>query len=188
MDAAPHSESHLDASHGELLVRTGVTGRAAKMGHRLTIRMNSWQAAVSWSDGQPTAVHLTVDVDSLEVLGGEGGLTPLSAPERALARSNALACLNSGRYPRINFQANDIAKVSDGYRLTGALQIHGRQHQHGLDVRVEVLGDSTRLRCDTEVRHSDYDIKRYSMLMGAMKVADTVTVSLSATAPTDAGR
>ena len=38
----------LDGSHGELLIRTGVAGRAAQMGHRLTIAMRSWQATTQW--------------------------------------------------------------------------------------------------------------------------------------------
>jgi polyisoprenoid-binding protein YceI len=171
---------NLDASQGELLVRTGVTGRAAKMGHRLTIAMNSWQATVSWSGDQPTAVRLTVAVDSLQVLRGEGGLTPLSAPEKALVRSNALKCLESDRFPRIHFQCDDVAKAGEGYRLTGMLEVHGRARQHVVDVRVADLGDLWRLSCDTELRQSEYGVTRYSLLMGSMKVADNVTVSFSA--------
>ena len=76
------TEWELDASDGQLLVKTGVTGRAARMGHRLTIAMNSWRATVSWAGDEPSAVDLEVDVDSLEVLRGEGGVTPLSGPEK----------------------------------------------------------------------------------------------------------
>src|SRR5512143_1568890 len=76
----------LDASDGQLLVKTGVTGRAAKLGHRLTIVMNSWQATVQWAGAEPTGVDLTVGVDSLEVLRGEGGAKGLSGPEKKLAR------------------------------------------------------------------------------------------------------
>jgi polyisoprenoid-binding protein YceI len=34
--------------------------------------------------------------------------------------------------------------------------------------------------CEAAVRQSDFGIKPYSMLMGSMKVVDTVTVSFSA--------
>jgi hypothetical protein len=34
------------------------------------------------------------------------------------------------------------------------------------------------------VRHSDFGVRRYSMLMGAMQVADEVTVSFTGTADT----
>src|SRR5688572_14370719 len=94
----------LSASDGELIVRTGITGRAAKMGHRLTIAMTSWQATVQWADAQPVSADLIVDVDSLQVSHGEGGLMALSGPEKTLARSHALKALDAGRFPRIRYE------------------------------------------------------------------------------------
>ena len=105
----------LDASDGRLLVHTGVTGRAAKMGHRLTIAMNSWLATVRWSSGEPAEAELTVEVDSLQVLDGEGGVKALSGPEKALSQSNALRALDADRFPQIRFHASDIHKVEGGY-------------------------------------------------------------------------
>lgn len=170
----------LDESAGELLVTTGVAGRAAKMGHRLTIAMRSWCATVSWSGSQPTAVVLTVEVDALQVLRGEGGLTALSPPEKILVRSNALKCLEAERYPQIHFRAGTVEQIPGGYRLTGVLQIHGRTHPHTVDVLVTDATSAWRLRCASAVSQSEYGVRRYSMLMGAMQVADRVTVSLTA--------
>jgi polyisoprenoid-binding protein YceI len=171
---------YLDASVGQLLVHTGVTGRAAKMGHRLTITMNSWLATVRWSSGEPAEVELTVEVDSLQVLGGEGGLKSLSGPEKTLARSNALKALEADRFPQIRFHASDIDKVEGGYRLAGTLEIHGVTGECEIGLRVEDLGEAWRLSCEAAVRQSDFGIKPYSMLMGSMKVVDTVTVSFTA--------
>jgi polyisoprenoid-binding protein YceI len=170
----------LDASDGELVVRTGVTGRAAKMGHRLTIAMNSWQATVRWAGGEPVEAELAVAVTSLEVLRGEGGLKPLSGAEKTLARSNALKSLDADRFPQIRFQANDIAKTGDGYRLSGTLEIHGMARQRAIDLRVDDVGNSWRLCCEADVRQSEFGVKPYSMLMGSMKVVDNVIVSLTA--------
>jgi polyisoprenoid-binding protein YceI len=172
----------LDASDGQLLVHTGVTGRAAKMGHRLTIAMNSWRATVRWSSGEPAEAELTVEVDSLQVLDGEGGLKALSGPEKALARSNALRVLDADRFPQIRFHANDIDKVEGGYRLAGTLEVHGVTAEREIGLRVEDLGDVWRLSCEAAVRQSDFAVKPYSMLMGSMKVVDTVTVSFTAEA------
>lgn len=167
---------HLDQSDGRLLVRTGVEGPAAKMGHRLTIAMTEWQATVDWTDGELVAVTLTVEVGSLKVVDGEGGVTPLSAPEKLVARANALKTLNAKKYPRITFEGNQIEKTPDGYRLIGDVQIHGRTRECGVDVTVARRDVS----CEVPVRHSDFGVKPYSMLMGAMKVADEVTVSFEA--------
>ncbi|MCV7384731.1 YceI family protein [Mycolicibacter longobardus] len=175
----------LDPSHGRMLIGTDVAGRAAKMGHRLTIEMERWQATVAWSGDRPTAVNLTVEVDSLQVLNGEGGLTPLTAPEKTLIRGNALKCLDSKKHGIIRFGCNDIEATDDGYRLTGDLEIRGKAKQHVIEVRVTGNGDSWQVDGSTVVRHSDFGVRRYSMLMGAMQVADEVTVSLSGTVSAD---
>jgi len=175
----------LNPDDGELLVHTGVAGRAAKMGHRLTIAMKRWQATVTWSDGEPAAAQLEVDVDSLEVRQGEGGLTPLSGPEKILVRSNALRQLGAGRYPQISFAADTIEQSPDGYRLAGALQIRGKTRPQVIDLRTEDLGNAWRLSSETAIRQSDFGVKPYSQLLGALKVADDVTVSFTATRAKD---
>src|SRR5262245_39524727 len=105
------------------------------MGHRLTIAMNSWLATVRFSSGEPAEAELTVEVDSLQVLGGEGGLKALSGPEKTLARSNALRVLDADRFPQIRFHANDIDKVEGGYRLAGTLKIHGVTDEREIGLR-----------------------------------------------------
>jgi polyisoprenoid-binding protein YceI len=170
----------LNASDGELHVHTGVTGRAAKIGHRLTIEMQYWQATVQWAEGEPARAALTVDVDSLEVLHGEGGIKALSGPEKTLVQSNALKSLDSARFPEISFDADTIEKRPDGYRLTGTLRIHGKAREQVIDLRTADLGDAWRLSTEAAVRQSDFGVKPYSLLMGSLKVADEVTVSFSA--------
>lgn len=169
----------LDASAGELLIHTGVTGRAAPLGHRLTIAMNSWRATVRWAGGEPAAVELTVEVDSLEVLRGEGGVKGLSGPEKAVARSNALKSLDAQRFHQIRFRADDIEKTVDGYRLAGGLEIHGETRKRVVDVRAVDLGAAWRLSCEADVRQSDFGVKPFSLLMGSVKVVDDVTVSFT---------
>lgn len=176
----------LDASHGQLLVRTDVAGRAAKMGHRLTIVMERWNATVSWSGDRPTDVELAVEVDSLQVLQGEGGMTSLTPPEKTLIRSNALKCLDSKKHRLIRFASSDVEVTDDGYRLSGELEIHGRRKPHVVEVAVtEGPPGSWQVSGASRVLHSDFGVRRYSMLMGAMQVADEVTVSFSGTIEAD---
>ncbi|ORV18469.1 YceI family protein [Mycobacterium celatum] len=170
----------LDASDGELLVHTGVTGRAARMGHRLTIAMRQWHSTVTWAGDEPAAAELAVDVNSLDVLRGEGGVTPLSGAEKSLVRSNALRSLGAERFPQINFAAEDIAKSADGYRLTGPLQIRGKTRKQVIDLGTTDLGESWQMSARVTVRQSDFGVKPYSLLMGSLKVADEVTVSFAA--------
>ncbi len=170
-----------DAADGELTVHTGVAGRAARMGHRLTIAMTRWQASVNWVGGQPDTAALVVEVDSFEVLRGEGGVKGLSGPEKTLVRSNALKSLSANRFPEIRFNADTIDKTENGYRLNGMLQIRGKEREHVVELCTEELADSWRLSLQSTVRQSDFGVKPYSLLMGSLQVADEVTVSFAAT-------
>lgn len=176
----------LDASDGELLLTTGVQGRAARMGHRLTIAMTRWRATVSWTGSEPAAVELVVETDSLDVLRGEGGVKGLTTPEKALARSNALKSLDAGRFPEIRFWTRAIDKTDDGYRLTGQLEVRGKSREHMIALHTEDLGTAWRMSTQSTVRQTDYGIKPYSLLMGSVQVADDVSVSFTATHAKDA--
>lgn len=169
-----------DPHDGELLIHTGVAGRAAKMGHRLTIAVQRWTAAATWAGARPVAAELTVEVDSLQVLRGDGGVKALSGAEKVLVRSNALRSLDAGRFPTIRFTASDIEQTDDGYRLAGTLQIHGTAREQVVAVQTTESGDRWQLSSSTTVRQSDFGIRPYSLLMGSLQVADEVTVSFSA--------
>jgi polyisoprenoid-binding protein YceI len=171
-----------DATDGSLQVRTGVDGVAARMGHRLTIVIQTWQAEVTWRDDAPAAVSVTVDVGSLTVDHGEGGVTPLSAPERAVVRSNALKSLSANRFPEITYAADQIVATDAGFQLSGPLDIAGRRRDHIVDVAVADRGDLWDLSSLVQVRQSDFGIKPYSLMLGSLRVADVVTVVFSASA------
>lgn len=170
----------LDAADGELTVRTGVAGRAAWMGHRLTIAMTRWRAEVNWLGEQPDSAELVVEVDSFEVQCGEGGVKGLSGPEKVVVRSNALKSLSASRFPEIRYTTDAIESTANGYLLHGALSIQGKERPHVIDLCTEDLGDSWRMSAESQVRQSDYGVKPFSMLMGSLRVADVVTVSFTA--------
>jgi polyisoprenoid-binding protein YceI len=170
----------LDASDGELLIHTGVTGRAARMGHRLTIAMKRWQATVGWAGAEPVSAELVVEVDSFEVLRGEGGVKGLSGPEKTLVKSNALRSLNAGGYPEIRFAADTVDKTDEGYRLTGNLHIRGKSREHVIELRTEDLGKAWQMSAESSVHQTEYGVKPYSLLMGSVRVADEISMSFTA--------
>lgn len=177
------SDWSIDPAAGELRIRTGVAGRAAKMGHRLTIAMQSWDATVRWAGDKPKSAELTVAVDSLAVISGEGGIKPLAGPEKGVARSNALKSLDAKKFSQIRFVADDIAKTEHGYRLTGTTEIHGTARPQVVDLTVEDRGDTWVLSTQVSITQSDFGVKPYSLFMGSLRVADEVTVEFTATHP-----
>jgi polyisoprenoid-binding protein YceI len=182
---------NIDQTAGTLTLLTGVTGPAARMGHRLTIAMESWRLRVEWADDQPVSADLVIDVDSLRVLSGEGGVTSLSGPEKQIVRGNALKTLDAKHFPTIEYHATNFAANGSTYRVSGDLTLHGTTGPVEVDVEVvtDVVTDASdgaaevHLATQTEVSHKAFGLRPFSMAMGAMKVADIVTVQFSAKAP-----
>jgi polyisoprenoid-binding protein YceI len=171
----------LDASDGDLLLYTGMAGAAARMGHRLTFAMRSWQATVDWDGDEPCAVEVIVDLDSLDVLKGVGGAMPLTGPEKTLVRVNALKTLRTRRSPQATFRSSSIERAIGSLRFVGTLDLGGRSSEQVVEVRVVRDGADWCISGEAVVRHTDHGLRQYSMLMGAMKVDDEVRVTLTAT-------
>ena len=173
----------LTAAEGELQILTGVAGPAAKMGHRLTITFASWRADVQWRGKQPVAVEFVVDVDSLQVVKGEGGVTPLTGPEKGVVRSNALKSLNAKKYPQIRFSTEGITATDDGYRLDGTVEIHGTSRPQTVELAVEDSGGVWAMSASAPVVQTQFGVKPYSLFVGSLKVADEVTLRFTARYP-----
>jgi len=169
-----------NADSGSLSIHTEVSGRAARLGHRLTIAVQSWTATLRWDGERPDPVRLSADLTSIAVERGDGGLTALTAPEKLVARANALKSLSAQRYPTVDYAAEDIATDADRYRLTGNLTIHGHSRPHIVDVIATESGDGWRLSAESVVTQSDFGITPFSLMLGSLRVADPVTVRFTA--------
>ncbi|WP_341257804.1 MULTISPECIES: YceI family protein [Gordonia] len=168
------STLHFGPDNGDLTLHTGVAGKAARTGHRLIIGFTDWSATVDGAE--PSHVRVVVRTPSLEVRSGEGGLTPMSAPERLVARGNALKALKADKHDEIVFDAPDIVADGEGYRLAGTLTILGASKPHTVTVVPTGDGADRRVTGETTVRQTDFGVKPYSAMMGALKVADDVTI------------
>lgn len=175
----------LDGGHGTLTLHTGVEGRAAKMGHRLTIAIRDWQATAAFTGAQPSSAQLRAELGSFEVIHGEGGVKPLSDKDRAIIRDNALETLKAAQHGQAVFTSDHIEPTASGWTLTGQLSIAGATRLTTIQVEVEDVGAGWQLRVATPVVQSEHSIKPYSAMMGGLKVSDRVEVRLDATVAKD---
>ncbi|WP_068534042.1 YceI family protein [Tsukamurella pulmonis] len=176
------SESRvIDQSSGVLEVHTGVAGRSARLGHRLVLAPTTWRVAVEVDGDRPVSIAVTVDAASLEVVSGEGGLTPLSAPERAVATANAHRSLKVKANPSIEYRSASIDPTENGFRVQGELTICGTTKPRDFALLYQDAEPAPALSVAVPVRQTDFGIKPFSLMMGTLQVADEVTVVARAT-------
>lgn len=156
---------------------------AAKAGHDLIIEVTRWEATVEVA-GEPAGwtIELSADPRSLEVREGVRGVKPLTDRDRVEIRKNIDAKV-LGSHP-IRFRSSEVRLVDDGGRLMveGELSMAGSARPLTVPLTVE---DAGAVRATISLSQSDWGIKPYRGLMGALKVRDAVDVVIDATLPSD---
>jgi hypothetical protein len=168
----------LGPRNGTLSVRTGRTGAAAKAGHDLLLHVTAWQVTLDVGEGSaPTSIVLDADATSLRVREGTGGMQALADDDRSsIERTIDEEVL---KRMEIAFRSTSVEVAADGGQLSvrGDLTLAGTTHPIAFDVMVDPDG---RLSGSAVVRQTDWGIKPYSTLFGALKVADEVEVAVDA--------
>jgi hypothetical protein len=164
---------------GSLEVRTYREGMAARVGHDLVIDVARWDATVEVAD-DPGAwtVALNADPDSLHVREGVGGVKPLSDKDRRDILENVDDRLLG--HP-IRFRSSDVQLV-DGARgvvVEGELSMAGATRP--LTARLSADGAGA-IGGTVALKQSDWGLRPFRGLMGALKVCDEIEVVITATA------
>ena len=166
-------------ANGTLQVRTYREGLAQRVGHDLIIDVGQWEAAAEVrEDGVLSAVQLNADPRSLQVREGLRGVKPLTDRDRADIRNTIDEKILSGR--RIAFGSTAVETGDGGLTVRGELELAGMRRPVSFELDAAANG---RVRGTLPVTQSDWGIKPYRGLMGALKVRDTVEVVLDVALP-----
>jgi polyisoprenoid-binding protein YceI len=169
--AGTHSFGPGDAT---LTVKTYREGVAAKAGHDLIIEVQQWDAVLELvDDPSQSRLELNADPRSLHPREGLRGVKALSDRDRREIRKNIDGKV-LGTQP-IVFRSNAVEAGAGDGRLTarGELTMAGATHPVSFDLRIAPGGEVTAA---TELVQSDFGIKPYRGLMGALKVRDSLEV------------
>jgi hypothetical protein len=165
-----------------LVVKTYREGVAAKAGHDLIIDVRQWRATLEvGEDPSQSSLQLHADARSLYPSEGLRGIKPLSDKDRGEIRKNIDEKVLGGE--PITFRSSGV-EAADGGRLSvrGELTIHGQSRPASFDLSVSADGHVTGT---APLVQSEWGIKPYRGLMGALKVRDSVEVVFDGSLPTD---
>jgi hypothetical protein len=168
-------------ANGTLQVRTYREGLAQKVGHDLVIDVGQWDAAAEVrGDGALVAVELDADPHSLQVREGLGGVKPLTDKDRADIRKTFDEKILGGR--PIAFRSTAVEPGDGGLIVRGELELAGTRRPVSFELSAAADG---RVRGTLPVTQSEWGIKPYRGMMGALKVRDTIEVVLDVPLPSD---
>jgi polyisoprenoid-binding protein YceI len=176
----PAGTYELGPENGTLSVRTSRTGAVAKAGHDLLIHVTVWRATLEvGEDPAQTSIVLDADPKSLHVREGTGGMKALDDDDRAGIRETIDDEILKGQ--AVEFRSTSVQPAADGSGMSvlGDLTLTGATRPVALDVAV----DGGRISGGVVVKQSDWGIKPYSALFGALKVADEIELAIDVSLP-----
>ena len=161
---------------GRVVIKTGRAGLAAKAGHDLTLEVTRWSARIevpAEEIGGVTAAKVTAELDlgSLEVREGTGGVKPLTDGDRSQIKKQMSGILGDAT---MSFASSRIiTSGASGGAIEGTLTLNGKTQP----VRLQVTAPSPgRYRGTATVVQSAFGIKPYTGFFGALKLRDEVGV------------
>lgn len=171
---------HLGPEHGQIVLRTFRDGLAAQAGHDLIIEISRWSGELSVGDDlAPTSLEVRIDMGSLVVREGTGGIKPLSDRDKREIAVTARKVLSADRNPEATFAATDFTAAAGGGEISGTLTLAGRSRP----IRLRVSESGGGYEAAASVVQTEFGIKPYSGFLGALKVRDAVDVRAEVTLP-----
>jgi polyisoprenoid-binding protein YceI len=164
----------LGPEDGTLSVRTGRAGTVAKAGHDLLIHVKQWSATL---DLDAPRVTLDADATSLHVIEGTGGMKGLDHDDHANIRQTIDEQIL--RRHDVEFRSTEVERTDAGLAVRGDLTLVGTTRPVAFDLS---LADG-RVSGTAVVTQTEFGMKPYSALFGALKVADEVRVEIDAALP-----
>jgi hypothetical protein len=177
--ALGHAVYRVDSTYSLVTMTVRRGGSLARLGHDHLIASHTLQGLI---DVQASRADLYMALDELVVdepaLRAEAGLdTQPSAADIAGTRSKMLEhVLETRQFPFALIQVSAIEKTATGWSLSAAITLHGVRREFELPVQMETSPEGMRVSGGFELRQSDFGITPFSILGGAIRVQDWISL------------
>jgi polyisoprenoid-binding protein YceI len=159
---------------GRVVLKTSRAGLAARAGHDLTIEVTRWSAQIevpAEENGGVGAATVSAELDlgSLEVREGTGGVKPLTDGDRRDIKKTMSGILGDAT---ASFTSSRVIPAgASGGAVEGTVTLNGKTQPARLQVSAPGPG---RYRGTATVAQSGFGIKPYTGFFGALKLRDEV--------------
>ncbi|MBI2395591.1 MAG: YceI family protein [Deltaproteobacteria bacterium] len=184
---AGSGEYVVDAERSKLMVHVFRAGAFSPLLHDHHFAATNWNARTSFDPDRPGDTRATVTVQASSLRDQQPALS-----EKDLAKVNAQVqgpeVLDAARHPTVRFElerlelapgALDAAKGVLRGKLVGTLTLHGQTRRISIPVAAKWSSDWLAVNGKVAFRQSDFGIKPYRKMGGAIAVQDAVEVELA---------
>lgn len=177
----------VDPTQSQVLIHVYREGTLARLGHNHVIRVGDLTGLAqlagdltrSRADLAFSAAALEVDLPADRAAGGPDFANTPSKADVEGTRANMLGpkVLDATHHPHIGIEAHLLAREGDRLRLRLRITLRGVAHGYEAEARLRHTGGGEiELSGTLTVAQSDFGIRPFSVLAGAIKVRDRVEI------------
>jgi polyisoprenoid-binding protein YceI len=126
---------------------------------------------------------LSADTPAARKALGLAGETDAGTRSQVTDNMLSATVLDTAKYPTAEFQVQKVQALPDDpkkpgphYQLDGELTLHGVKRPVRVNVRPESVGGVLRIHGTLELKQTDFGIKPYKKLFGAVGVSDKLRI------------
>jgi polyisoprenoid-binding protein YceI len=171
----------------EVLVFRG--GALARLGHNHVIASRS-MTGTAWVPEHPAEasfeIHVPVQeftIDDAKLRADEGPDFAAEVPDSARegTKKNMLseAMLDGARYPEIVLRSRRLDTTGEGLLAQVSVSVRDQVHTVAVPLRYELRADELLVRGEVRLKQTDIGLTPFSLLGGALRVEDEMTVKFS---------
>ena len=172
----------IDKDGSQFTIHVTAEGLLSKFGHDPIIAIRDFEGEVHFDPVAPedSSLSMTIRVESLEVTSTNIVDKDRREIEQNMKKDVLRANVHSSvRYETLGVSAAKLA--DDRYRLNldGELELRGVTRNQALSAQLTVSDDQIKGSGEFKLKQSNFGIKQYKALGGALKVKDEVTISFN---------
>lgn len=164
----------LDPRLSRFTVRVSSDGPLAKLGHNPTISIGDYSGEIDCVPGQVEESHFAVRIQAGSLVVTDD----MNEKDRAEIHARMYKdVLETDKFPASTYESTSIVpqrELEGLYRLqvTGKLSLHGVVRTQEITAQVAFVGENLRASGGFTLLQSHYNIKLYTVGMGALRVKD----------------
>lgn len=177
----------VDAKKSHIVVQVFKDGAAAALAHDHVIEATAFAGTIVVDGADLATAVIDVTAQTASFVNDDPKLRKKYALEGELSEKDRQAVsdnmksaeqLDVAHFPTVKFVSTSITSAAGKLTLKGKLTLHGVTKELTMPLDAKLDGDSASGTVSFRIKTSDYNIKPYSALLGAVKNKDEIILNI----------
>lgn len=177
----------IDTKKSSIVIQVFKDGAAAALAHDHVVDVRDFSGSIVADAADPASATVEVTAKTASFFNDETKLRKkfgldgeMSDKDRKSVEDNMKSAeqLDVAGFPTVKFVSSSVSKDGARLKLNGKVTLHGVTKDVSMPLEAKVDGDTVTGTATFRLKTSDYGIKPYSALLGAVKNKDEIVLHL----------